>query len=183
MTPSPTLTSSPTLPLLEVDVQVASAAIDTLPTPEQFQTWIAAALDEAQYTPPHPDTPIDLCIRIVDREEGQELNRTYRNKDYATNVLSFPGELPTDIPEIYLGDLVICAPVVNEEANTQCKSLTSHWAHLTVHGTLHLLGYDHIEDLQAEHMEALETRILDSLGIADPYALLTHEEEAIQTAP
>lgn len=182
MTPSQPPPSPSTLPLA-VDVQLACLASEQAPSNEHFSHWITAALSGAQYIPPYSDTPIELCVRIVNRDESRDLNQCYRHKDYPTNVLSFPGELPAGIPEIYLGDLVICAPVVSEEARIQHKDEMAHWAHLTIHGTLHLLGYDHIEDIQAEQMEALETRILASLGIADPYALPTHEKEAIQTAP
>ena len=111
----------------------------------------------------------ELAIRIVGLEEGQALNRDYRGKDYPTNVLSFPAELPPGVALPLIGDLAICAPVVAREAAEQGKKPTQHWAHMTVHGVLHLLGYDHLEDAEAERMESLETRILASLGIADPY--------------
>jgi probable rRNA maturation factor len=114
--------------------------------------------------------PAEVAIRIVGAEEGRAFNRDYRGKDYATNVLSFPAELPPGVDLPLLGDLAICAPVVEREAAEQHKRPRDHWAHLTVHGTLHLLGYDHLRDAEAEAMEALETRILASLGIADPYA-------------
>jgi probable rRNA maturation factor len=110
-----------------------------------------------------------VAIRIVDADEGQALNLQYRGRDYATNVLSFPADLPPGVNLPLIGDLVICAPVVAREAAEQGKKPTDHWAHMTVHGTLHLLGYDHMEDAEAEAMEALETRILAGLGIADPY--------------
>ena len=112
----------------------------------------------------------ELSIRIVDIAEGRALNRDYRGKDYATNVLSFPAELPPGVSLPLIGDLAICAPVVAREAAEQGKDPRDHWAHMTVHGVLHLLGYDHIQDNEAEAMEALETRILAGLGIADPYA-------------
>ena len=112
----------------------------------------------------------ELSIRIVDIAEGRALNRDYRGKDYATNVLSFPAELPPGVSLPLIGDLAICAPVVAREAAEQGKDPRDHWAHMTVHGVLHLLGYDHIQDSEAEAMEALETRILAGLGIADPYA-------------
>ncbi|MDE2087017.1 MAG: rRNA maturation RNase YbeY, partial [Xanthomonadaceae bacterium] len=112
----------------------------------------------------------ELSIRIVDADEGRELNRDYRGKDYATNVLSFEADLPPELKLPLIGDMVICSPVVAREAAEQGKRPRDHWAHLTVHGTLHLLGYDHIVAAEAEAMEALETRILAGLGIADPYA-------------
>ena len=118
--------------------------------------------------------PGELTVRIVDAEEGQRLNREFRGKDYATNVLSFPAEMPEGLPKgvkfPLLGDLVICAPVVAREADEQGKALNAHYAHLTVHGVLHLLGWDHEDDKEADAMEQLEREILAELGIADPYA-------------
>lgn len=133
-----------------------------LPTRKQFQRWVAAALNGQR-------DAAEVSIRIVDEAEGAELNRTWRHKDYATNVLSFPAELPPGIRSPLLGDLVICAPVVIREAAQQGKSPEAHWAHLVVHGTLHLLGYDHETGAEAEAMEALETRMLAGLGYPDPY--------------
>jgi probable rRNA maturation factor len=111
----------------------------------------------------------EVAIRIVDADEGRALNLQYRGRDYATNVLSFPADLPPGLNLPLIGDLVICAPVVAREAAEQGKKPADHWAHLTIHGTLHLLGYDHIEEAEAEAMEGLETRVLAGLGIADPY--------------
>jgi len=136
-----------------------------LPAPASFRRWVEAALRGARRR-----RPAEVAIRIVDAAEGRALNRDYRGKDYATNVLSFPAELPPGVDLPLIGDLAICAPVVAREATEQGKRPRDHWAHLTIHGTLHLLGYDHIEDAEAEAMEALETRILAGLGIADPYA-------------
>jgi probable rRNA maturation factor len=136
-----------------------------IPSSASFRRWVAAALEEAKRR-----KPAELAIRIVDADEGQALNRDYRGKDYATNVLSFPAELPPGLNLPLIGDLAICAPVVTREAAEQHKRPRDHWAHLTVHGTLHLLGHDHIEDAEADAMEAMETRILAGLGIADPYA-------------
>ena len=135
-----------------------------LPSAASFRRWVEAALCGAKRR-----KPAELAIRIVDAEEGRALNRDYRGKDYATNVLSFPVELPHGVTLPLIGDLAICAPVVLREATEQAKLPRDHWAHLTIHGVLHLLGYDHIENGEAEAMEALETRILASLGIADPY--------------
>ncbi|WP_439887422.1 rRNA maturation RNase YbeY [Pseudomonas sp. MBLB4123] len=154
--------------MVELDLQVASRA-DRLPGEAQFRAWCELALRQRT-------ADSELTIRLVDEAEGRELNRTYRHKDYATNVLSFPAEVPDgpdgepllDIP--LLGDLVICAPVVEREAREQDKSLEAHWAHLVIHGCLHLLGYDHIEDAEAEEMEALERTLLAELGHPDPYA-------------
>lgn len=135
-----------------------------VPSPASFRRWAEAALRGARRR-----KATELSIRIVDSAEGRALNRDYRGKDYATNVLSFPAELPPGIALPLIGDLAICAPVVAREAAEQGKAPRDHWAHMTVHGVLHLLGYDHIEDAEAEAMEALETRILAGLGIADPY--------------
>lgn len=138
-----------------------------LPAAKSFRRWSAAALAGRI-------READLAIRLVDEDEGRALNRHYRGKDYATNVLSFPAELPEGLPEgvhlPLLGDLVLCAPVVAREAADQGKSLNAHYAHLTVHGVLHLLGWDHEDDKDAEAMEQLERDILAGLGIDDPYA-------------
>ncbi len=140
-----------------------------LPTRPQFRQWVLAALNGAGRR-----FDSEVAIQLVDTAEGQAMNRQYRGKDYATNVLSFPADLPEGLPEDFdfpqLGDLVICAPVVAREAAEQGKALGDHYAHLTVHGVLHLLGFDHVEEAEAEEMEALERQILASLGIADPYA-------------
>ena len=137
-----------------------------LPASVSFRKWVAAALAGRI-------READLAIRLVDAKEGRALNRHYRGKDYATNVLSFPADLPEGLPEgvrlPLLGDLVLCAPVVAREAREQGKPLTAHYAHLTVHGTLHLLGWDHGDDVEAEAMEQLEREILAGLGIDDPY--------------
>lgn len=137
-----------------------------VPASTSFSRWVTAALRGARHR-----APAELSIRIVGTREGRQLNRRYRDKDYATNVLSFPVELPRGVKAPLLGDLVICAPVVAREAREQDKLLRNHYAHLTVHGVLHLLGYDHQNDTDAERMETLETRILAGLGIADPYRL------------
>jgi probable rRNA maturation factor len=111
----------------------------------------------------------ELSVRIVDADEGRALNRDYRDKDYATNVLSFPAELPPGVPLPILGDLVLCAPVIAREAAEQCKPLKHHYAHMLVHGVLHLLGHDHMDEAEAEAMEAIEREVLAGLGIPDPY--------------
>jgi probable rRNA maturation factor len=135
-----------------------------VPAPASFRQWVEAALRGARHR-----RPAELSIRIVGAREGRALNRQYRGKDYATNVLSFPVELPRGVASLLVGDLAICAPVVAREAREQGKPLRDHYTHLTVHGVLHLLGYDHQVAREAERMEALETRILATLGIADPY--------------
>ena len=138
-----------------------------LPAAASFRRWAAAALAGRI-------READVAIRLVDEDEGRALNRHYRGKDYATNVLSFPAELPEGLPAGFrlplLGDLVMCAPVVAREAAEQGKPLNAHYAHLTVHGVLHLLGWDHEDDTEAEAMERLEREILAALGIDDPYA-------------
>lgn len=146
---------------VDIDLQVA-AGTDGLPSRGSFEHWVTAALGGRE--------DAELTIRIVDREESRLLNHTYRGKDSDTNVLSFPADLPDGIGIPLLGDVVICAPRVEQEAVSQKKDLHSHWAHLTVHGVLHLLGHDHQDDGEAEEMEALETSILASMGFPDPYS-------------
>ena len=149
-------------PTLHVGYAVPRAGI---PSPASFRRWVEAALRGARRR-----KATELSIRIVDADEGRALNRDYRGKDYATNVLSFEAGLPPGLKLPLIGDMAICAPVVAREAAEQGKRPRDHWAHLTVHGTLHLLGHDHIVEAEAVAMEALETRILAGLGIADPYA-------------
>jgi len=134
-----------------------------LPSPASLRRWAEAALAGKR-------RQAELCIRLVDAEEGRCLNRDYRGKDYATNVLSFPAELPAGVPLPVLGDLVLCAPVLAREADEQGKPLAAHYAHLVVHGLLHLLGMEHEQPGDAERMEAEEIRILAGLGLPDPYA-------------
>ena len=145
-----------------VDLQVATENIEGLPTEEQIVQWATAAVQ------PEGDE-IEMTVRIVDEAESHELNLTYRGKDRPTNVLSFPFECPDQVELPLLGDLVICRQVVEREAAEQEKPLMAHWAHMVVHGSLHLLGYDHIEDDEAEEMESLETQIMQGLGFDDPY--------------
>ena len=149
---------------IHLDVAVNYAAPRAgVPAAVSFRNWVAAALKGRI-------READLAIRIVDEREGQALNRHYRGKDYATNVLSFPAELPEGVKLPLLGDLVICAPVVAREAAEQGKPVAAHYAHLTVHGVLHLLGWDHEHDKDAEAMEQLEREVLAELGLPDPYA-------------
>ncbi|VUD61627.1 Endoribonuclease YbeY [Thalassocella blandensis] len=157
--------------MLTVDIQHACSA-ETLPSDEEIHSWALAALTAAQGEDSQSENASDkeLSVRIVDAEEIQQLNRQYRDKDKPTNVLSFPCELPPGVDVPLLGDLVICAQVVRDEAIAQQKLEMSHWAHMVVHGTLHLLGYDHIEDAEAEEMESLESKILHTLGFPEPYA-------------
>ena len=145
-----------------VDLQIATENIEGLPTEEQIVQWVTAAVQ------PEGDE-VEMTVRIVDEAESHELNLTYRGKDRPTNVLSFPFECPDEVELPLLGDLVICRQVVEREAAEQEKPLMAHWAHMVVHGSLHLLGYDHIEDDEAEEMESLETQIMQGLGFDDPY--------------
>lgn len=153
---------------IRLDVTINYAVPRTgIPAAISFRKWVAAALANRI-------READLAIRIVGSKEGRSLNRHYRGKDYATNVLSFPAEVPEGLPKgvkmPLLGDLVLCAPVVAREAKEQKKPLAAHYAHLTVHGVLHLLGWDHDDEREAECMEQLEREILATMGIADPYS-------------
>lgn len=138
------------------------------PSPGQIRTWVKAALAGT-----HQDS--GCVVRIVDSEESAELNQHYRHKQGPTNVLSFPFEVPEGIKGLddsglnFLGDLVICAPVLENEALEQHKTLADHWAHIVIHGILHLLGYDHIDEDEAEQMESKEIAILELLQINNPY--------------
>jgi probable rRNA maturation factor len=148
--------------VIELDVQCATNG--EVPDETDLRRWCELALRQRT-------ADSELTIRLVDEAEGRELNRTWRQKDYATNVLSFPADVPDGLLDIpLLGDLVICAPVVEREAAEQGKAPQAHWAHLVIHGCLHLLGYDHIDDHEAEEMESLERQLLAELGHADPYA-------------
>ncbi len=152
---------------IRLDVAVGYAAPRAgVPAAVSFRKWVAAALEGRI-------RDADLAIRIVDEKEGRALNHHYRGKDCATNVLSFPAELPEGLPKgvklPLLGDLVLCAPVVAREAQEQRKPVNAHYAHLTVHGCLHLLGWDHEDAREAEAMEQLEREILAGLGLPDPY--------------
>lgn len=146
-----------------VDVQLACDNTDGLPSDDQLQAWFEHAVRNAR-------EQAEVTIRLVDEGESQSLNRDYRGKDKPTNVLSFPFDAPPGIDIDLLGDLIICRQVVEYEAEQQGKQLMDHWAHMVVHGSLHLLGYDHIEDDEAEQMEALERDILATMGVPDPYA-------------
>lgn len=158
---------------LELDYQIAldgqGAAFPAkgLPSEQQLHDWVCTALEQADY-----QQAAQLTIRVVGDKEMAQLNHTYRHKDGATNVLSFPFEAPPEVPLPLLGDIVVCAPVVAQEAQQQHKTLMQHWAHMVVHGVLHLLGYDHITGAQAEQMENLEIVILSRLGFANPYQIM-----------
>jgi probable rRNA maturation factor len=147
----------------QIDIEINSTNAH-IPSIEHIERWIATALHSDELT------QAEVSVYIVDEAEGQALNLQYRGKDKPTNVLSFPADIPEEVGVPLLGDLVICAPVVEREAQEQDKSLEAHWAHMLIHGSLHLLGYDHIEDDEAEVMEALETRLLAQLNYPAPYA-------------
>lgn len=147
-----------------LDLQIASESSERLPTEQDFQHWLEVVLSPFKQQS-------EVTIRVVDAAESRELNFTYRGKDQSTNVLSFPFEAPLGMQLPLLGDLVICQQVVEKEAKAQNKALHAHWAHMVVHGSLHLLGYDHIIKAEAEEMEALEIEIMHRLGHADPYLL------------
>lgn len=135
-----------------------------LPSDEEFHQWLRAALsNETRQTPLHEGLPW-VNVRLVDEAESSALNLHWRQKDQSTNVLSFPAEVSG-----FLGDIVLCAPVIEREAKSQGKALADHWAHLVVHGVLHLCGWDHNSEVEAEQMEAQEVLILDRLGIINPY--------------
>ena len=146
---------------VHIDVMINSHS-SQLPEQSELEKWAAAAVGQHRQE-------AEISLLIVDEDEGAELNRQWRGKEGPTNVLSFPSDLPAELELPLLGDLIICVPVVEQEAIEQKKSLNSHWAHMMVHGTLHLLGYDHIDDQEAEEMESLETEILGQLGYPDPY--------------
>ncbi|MBB5212077.1 rRNA maturation RNase YbeY [Microbulbifer hydrolyticus] len=163
---------------LTLDVQRATSCT-ALPGDDDLARWAATAVGAHR-------AEAEISLRIVDEHESQALNSQYRGKDKPTNVLSFPADIPEEIAQELdlplLGDLVICAQVVAREAEQQHKALSAHWAHMVVHGTLHLLGYDHIEDKDAEIMENLETRILAELGYSDPYQPINEPAQAAPAA-
>jgi len=145
-----------------IDVEVNSSSTK-IPSVENIELWISTALHSDELN------QAEVSVYIVDEPESQELNSQYRGKNKSTNVLSFPADIPDEVGVPLLGDLVICAPVVEREAQEQGKSLEAHWAHMLIHGTLHLLGYDHIIDDEADVMEALETRLITQLHFPAPY--------------
>lgn len=164
----PTSSQNDTTANLIVDIQIACESCFSLPADAHLQQWVNACIDS-----PKEDT--ELTIRIVDAPESRSLNHSYRGKDKPTNVLSFPANHPKELHIAFLGDIVICADIVTQEAKAQNKTEEAHWAHMVVHGTLHLLGYDHIENDEAEAMETLETHILRRLGYPAPYAQIKEQ--------
>ncbi len=143
-----------------LDLQIISLS-EHLPTEHDFQSWIDRVLFQSE--------SLEIVIRIIDEDEMAQYNQQFRGKSGATNILSFPFECPEPVTSSLLGDLLICAPVVEREAQEQGKPLLHHWAHIVIHGTLHLLGYDHLNDTEAEEMEALEIQFLNALNIKNPY--------------
>jgi len=141
------------------------------PSTQQMQRWVELALNNTAVADRIQSA--ELTIRIVDEAEITELNQQYRKKDGPTNVLSFPFESDIELEIPLLGDLVICASIVAKEAKQQQKSLQAHWAHMIIHGTLHLLGYDHITESEASEMESMEIDLLQQLGFSNPYEVTT----------
>lgn len=152
---------------LTVDIQWATEARSSVPDDDQLARWAMTGWQQ--------DHDSEVTLRLVDAPESQALNHQYRGKDKPTNVLSFPFESPAGITVPLAGDLVICAPVVEQEAQEQNKTAEAHWAHMVIHGMLHLQGYDHMEDADADIMESLEIRLLAELGYNNPYE--TEESE------
>ncbi len=152
-----------------IDLQIACEQNDlakNLPSETQLQLWVDTVLEQVSSK---PQQDFELTVRLVNQEESQQLNMQYRGKDKPTNVLSFPFEVPEGIELNLLGDLIICTEVMKQEAQTQNKALFDHWAHLVVHGCLHLVGFDHISDSEAAEMESIEITVLAKLGIKNPY--------------
>lgn len=145
---------------MSVTVDIQRATEDPAPEDEDLRSWAELAV---------ADRSVEISLRLVSEPEMVELNQRYRGRAGSTNVLSFPAEFPADLPCALLGDIVICAAVVQREAAQQHKAVAHHWAHMVIHGTLHLLGYNHEQEAEAVTMEALETRYLAELNIPCPY--------------
>lgn len=145
-----------------ISLEVADAHLHH-PSESELNSWVSGVLK-------HENREGEVSVVVVDETAMAELNQQYRGKDGPTNVLSFPADLPEGVPLALLGDIVLCSPLVEKEAQQQGKKLEAHWTHLVVHGTLHLLGYDHENDADAEQMERLEIEILADFGIANPYS-------------
>jgi probable rRNA maturation factor len=151
-------------------IEVQRATAGEAPSEEDIVGWIEAVLDRvpARDDGPQPAGRGEVCVRLVDEAESAALNAQYRHKQGPTNVLSFPAEV--ELPETrFWGDIVVCVPLVHREAAEQGKTVSAHFAHLIVHGVLHLLGYDHQSAAEADQMESIERGILDRFGVADPY--------------
>ena len=156
----------------QVNVDVSSEVTASSPASEERAGWVEAALDAGKV---HANRDVEVAVAVVAEETIRDLNRRYRHCDRPTNVLSFPADRVAGMPEggaLFLGDIVLCAEVVAAEAAAAGRPVDSHWAHLCVHGALHLGGYDHVRADEAERMEALETRVLGTFGIGDPYAAI-----------
>ncbi len=150
--------------MIQAEIQIVCRSAK-IPDERQFQSWLESVF-------PQCDEDMEIVIRIVDKHESAVLNAQYRHKFGPTNVLSFPFQPPVEMDVRLLGDLIICAPLVEKEARQQNKKFCDHWAHLVVHGVLHLLGYDHRDEQEASEMEAEETAILKKLEIPDPYLII-----------
>ncbi len=153
--------------ILDLEIQNLTN-LEWIPSEDSLTEWSRAAIRQER-------EHAELVIRLVDEAEIQDLNREYRGKDKPTNVLSFPSILPSVVDSNLLGDIIICAPVVLREAQDQGKSVDAHWAHMVVHGVLHLLGYDHQEENDGDSMERLEREIMAGLGFLNPYEEGRHE--------
>jgi probable rRNA maturation factor len=155
-----------------IDVQFGTGK-SGVPHASSLRQWALLALEKpSSRTSPNSsrrNAARTLCVRVIGAAESRKLNRVWRNKDKPTNVLSFPGGNAESAVDVWLGDLAICAPVVAREAREQGKALRAHWAHMVIHGVLHLLGYDHLRASDARTMEALEVKLLARLGFANPY--------------
>jgi probable rRNA maturation factor len=169
--------------VLRVELQLGVRRTEGMPGPVLLRRWARAAWDAGREALPRsrqrahaPDTGVapTVCVRVVGNAESHRLNEGFRSKASPTNVLSFPASSEERLYDGALGDLVVCAPVVAREAREQGKPLSAHWAHMVVHGTLHLLGYDHEQPRAAGRMEKLEVEILRRLGFHDPYLRVTH---------
>ena len=144
-----------------IELQLA-CPLPTVPTPHEIESWVASVTGALELSG-------DVCVRVIDEQESRALNLQYRERDEPTNVLSFPVELASGVTAVVLGDLAVCAPVVEREAREQRKDSKDHWAHMIVHGLLHLGGYDHETPSDAAAMEALEIELLAAIGVSDPY--------------
>ncbi len=144
-----------------IDLQIATNSAG-LPDEKDFSLWVNLVLNSLNQSG-------EVVIRVVDEAESAELNASYRHKTGPTNVLSFPFDAPAEVKSELLGDLVICAPLIRQQAVQQGKPEIHHWAHIVIHGVLHLLGYDHIDSDEAQQMEALEIKLLNTLNIENPY--------------
>ncbi len=151
---------------IDIAEDLPEALSSGTPKEESIRQYLQAALTLINFV-----DDIELSIRVVSASESQQLNKDYRGKDKATNVLSFSSDIPEYVDSNHIGDLAICAEVLCDEAKAQNKKLAEHWAHMCVHGLLHLLGYDHINEKEAVEMEAIEVASLAALGIDDPYAI------------